>query len=139
MSQTFDFGKLAFEVINEVTETMVRLHPEMIVAEDKDDLFQEDEYYELEASVSHILRHAGDSQGQWCMSFLTRQDIVDVFQQEHDCDYDLTKEEEREVVRFFGKALESNNDNWTEMLADAIETVSTLSVARRLEEREDDE
>jgi hypothetical protein len=123
MSGTFDFGKLAFEIINCVTETMVRLHPEISHGEGDMTLFQGDEYYELEESVADILSHAGENQGHWCMWFLRQEDIIEVYNEEYEGGYDLTNEEEKEVVRFMGEAFEIRGEYKKYMLVGVIRRV----------------
>lgn len=56
-----------------------------------------------------------DSWGMWILS---PEDIEHIA---HDMGVTLTSEQVDEVRRLFRKAFEHNNDNWTDMLVDAIE------------------
>lgn len=121
---SFDFGKLAFEIINHVTEALVELHPEIKALDEQNKgLFEQAEYYELEESVANILSHAGEKQGQWCMWFLRQEDIIEVFNELYGGGYDLTKDQERRVVSLFGEALARKVTYWRDTLADTIEQV----------------
>lgn len=123
MSDTFDFGKLAFELIAHIVKVMVDLHPEISHGEGDMTLFLGDEYSDLEESVTEILSQAGEKQGQWCMWFLRQEDIIEVYNEEYEGGYDLTKEQEKRVVSLFGEAIYRKVTYWRDSLAEAIEQV----------------
>ena len=123
MSDRFDFGKLAYELIAHISKVMVELHPEIIHGEGDMTLFQQDEYSELEQSVAEILSHAGEKQGQWCMWFLRQEDIIEVYNELYGGEYDLTGEQEKRVVSLFGDDLNRKVTYWRDTLATAVEQV----------------
>jgi len=77
-------------------------------------------YYRETRAVVEIIAAEVVRLACWGMWFLSPEDIENAA---HQMGKLLTSEQVSEVRRLFRKAFECNNENWTEMLGDAIEEV----------------
>lgn len=124
MRGTFDFGKLAGEILECVLDTLCDLYPEIQALDDENGLlYTGEDCYKLEEALVNMLSHAGESQGYWCMWFLSQEDIIEAFNELYGGGYGMDKDQERRVVLLFREAFDRKVGWWRDTLADAIEQV----------------